>query len=96
MGWSYGHNLAGREIGYGVEAICDHPGCKEEIDRGLAYACGGEHDNTELSCDKYFCGKHLSISVLDSDSNPGFICGQCAKELLDQHWVECENEGAFN
>ncbi len=26
-----------RHIGYGVPAICDHPDCTEEIDRGLGY-----------------------------------------------------------
>lgn len=26
-----------RHIGYGVTAICDHPDCTEEIDRGFGY-----------------------------------------------------------
>ena len=43
MGWSYGENMDGKEIGYSVEASCEHPGCDKKIDRGLAYACGGDH-----------------------------------------------------
>ena len=42
MGWAVGFdNNWNRDIGYGVPAICDFPGCGEEIDRGLGYVCGG-------------------------------------------------------
>lgn len=42
MGWSIGFDSNwNRDIGYGVPAFCDHPGCTAEIDRGLAYVCGG-------------------------------------------------------
>ena len=44
--------------GYGVPAICEHPDCDEEIDRGVSYACGGE-PFSERGCDMYFCSKHL-------------------------------------
>lgn len=59
MGWAYGTNLDGREIGYGVVATCDKDGCDEEIDRGLAYACGDTHGADEVSCARYFCSEHL-------------------------------------
>lgn len=40
MGWSYGVLPDGREVGYGVHAVCEHPGCAKHIDRGLAHLCG--------------------------------------------------------
>lgn len=55
MGWSIGYDDDWqKDIGYGVSAYCDHPGCAAEIDRGLSYVCGGEY-----GCGLYFCGKHL-------------------------------------
>jgi hypothetical protein len=33
MGWSVGEGKDGRDIGYGVPALCDHPDCSEQIDR---------------------------------------------------------------
>jgi len=62
MGWSIGYDSTWRrDIGYGVPATCDHPGCGESIDRGLGYVCahqtpyGGEH-----GCGLFFCGKHAN------------------------------------
>lgn len=52
--------------GYGVPAICEHPKCKEEIDRGVSYACGGE-PFSEYGCDRYFCGKHLNYTYFDPE-----------------------------
>lgn len=60
MGWSIGYDRKwGRDIGYGVPAYCDHPGCGEEIDRGLSYVCGGHPFGGDRGCGLYFCGKHL-------------------------------------
>lgn len=60
MGWSIGYDGNWkRDIGYGVPATCDHPGCNAEIDRGLAYVCGGEPYGGDEGCGLYFCGKHL-------------------------------------
>lgn len=60
MGWSIGYDERWqRDIGYGVPARCDHPDCTEEIDRGLAYVCGGEPYGGEYGCGLYFCGEHL-------------------------------------
>ncbi len=56
MGWSLGHDNRwgkfGRDIGYGVPAICDHPGCNAEIDRGLSYVCGN-HARSYRGLDGY-------------------------------------------
>ena len=60
MGWAVGTNDNDRDIGYGVPSICDHPTCKEEIDRGVSYACGYMHDGGERGCGLYFCSNHLS------------------------------------
>jgi histidinol phosphatase-like PHP family hydrolase len=59
MGWAYGQNADGRDIGYGVEATCDQDGCNAEIDRGLDYVCGSMHDGGEFGCGKYFCHEHM-------------------------------------
>jgi hypothetical protein len=59
MSWAIGYDEHWkRDIGYGVPAYCDHPGCKAEIDRGLSYVCGGEPYGGEYGCGLYFCGEH--------------------------------------
>jgi hypothetical protein len=59
MGWSIGYDSNWkRDIGYGVPAICDHPKCSAEIDRGLAYVCGGQPYGGEHGCGLYFCAEH--------------------------------------
>jgi hypothetical protein len=60
MGWSIGYDSTfDRFIGYGVPATCDHPECKQEIDRGLSYVCGSEPYGGEHGCGLYFCAEHL-------------------------------------
>jgi hypothetical protein len=58
MGWSYGENSEGRDVGYGVPAYCDHAGCKAKIDRGLGYICGGEPGGGEYGCGMFVCSEH--------------------------------------
>lgn len=63
MGWSIGYDDKWkRDIGYGVPAYCDHPGCAEEIDRGLSYVCGSEPYGGEFGCGLYFCEKHRKMA----------------------------------
>lgn len=63
MGWSLGYdNHWARDIGHGVPAFCDHPGCGREIDRGLGCVCGGEPRGGEKGCGLYFCGHHLTAA----------------------------------
>ena len=60
MGWSIGYDSCwNRDIGYGVPAVCDHPKCNAEIDRGLAHVCGTEPYGGEIGCGLYFCQEHL-------------------------------------
>lgn len=59
MGWSIGHDDNwNRDIGYGVPAICDHPDCNAEIDRGLGYVCGDDVYGGDKGCGLFFCSKH--------------------------------------
>lgn len=79
MGWSIGYDDNWkRDIGYGVPAVCDHPGCNEKIDRGLAYVCGGEPYGGEDGCGLYFCAQHLHLGVDGKDHQ---VCQQCANWL---------------
>lgn len=62
MGWQVGYDGNWkRDIGYGVPAICDRPGCGADIDRGLGYVCGGEPYGGEHGCGLFFCGEHLWV-----------------------------------
>lgn len=63
MSWAVGYDSKWkRDIGYGVPAICDRPECGAAIDRGLAYACGGQPYGGEEGCGLFFCGEHMFIS----------------------------------
>lgn len=83
MGWSIGYDTNWkRDIGYGVPAKCDHPGCDADIDRGLAYVCGGEAYGGDLGCGLYFCEKHRHYGPAGfDDDNPlargAELCQHC-------------------
>jgi hypothetical protein len=77
MGWSYGTNDDGREVGYSVEAVCDLDGCNTAINRGLAYCCGGMHDGDEHGCGGYFCGEHMTMGI----PLPEQMCAECAEQF---------------
>lgn len=47
--------------------MCDHPGCGADIDRGLAYRCGGSDLDDTTGCHLFFC----------SDHGGGLLCGAC-------------------
>lgn len=65
------YEIGNRFCGYGVPAFCEHPDCNREIDRGFAYACGGQPE-AEHGCDRYFCSEHLQTQCWTDD---GEICG---------------------
>ncbi len=74
MGWAHcGEDSKGRPIGYGEKATCDHEGCDKKIDRGMGFACGETHGESEWSCEGYFCSEHLSY--VDGPSSP--LCPKC-------------------
>jgi len=83
MGWSYGVNSDGREVGYAVQATCDHPECNVAIDRGLSYICGGMMDGGEHGCGKFFCSQHLNVTL----TGPATVqlCRRCLREYEREH-----------
>ncbi len=88
-GWANcGTDSEGRPIGYAHEATCDHPGCEEKIDRGLAYACGSMH-GSDWSCEKYFCSKHLHCVCLEKIDREDIqqLCIEC-KAVLEEEYYE--------
>lgn len=76
MGWAYSE-IDGRPVGYSVQATCDQAGCATKIDRGLAYACGGEHGSTPWSCGGYFCAEHRQGWSYDERGRSVNVCNQC-------------------
>lgn len=61
MSWAVGWDEHWqRDIGYGVPAICDHPGCGVSINRGLSYVCGAKPYGGEDGCGLFFCYTHLT------------------------------------
>jgi hypothetical protein len=68
MGWAVGENAQGRDVGYGVPSVCDHPDCSAPIDRGLSHVCGGMHDGDEHGCGRYFCDQHMHRGCREDSS----------------------------
>jgi hypothetical protein len=109
MGWSIGFDSNwDRDIGYGVPAICDYPGCNEKIDRGLSYVCGGDAYGGEKGCGLFFCSNHQHF-----DEEGTQLCERCMKsededyepfeakpdtdewinhKLTDESWAEWRKE----
>lgn len=81
MGWSIGFDSRwNRDIGYGVPAVCDYPGCGAAIDRGLSFVCGGEPYGGEHGCGLYFCDGHMAI-IFDAALDGAFQqCERCEHE----------------
>ena len=76
MGWSIGYDQKWkRDIGYGVPAICDHPGCGAAIDRGLSNVCADQTPYGGDGCGLYFCQKHLRYH-----DGLGFACERCRED----------------
>lgn len=67
MGWSIGYDDKWkRDIGYGVPAYCDEPGCDVLIDRGLSYVCcGNEPYGGEYGCGLFFCPEHQHTKMYE-------------------------------
>lgn len=85
MGWgNCGTDSMGRPIGYIFEATCDHSGCKEKINRGLGYACGGMHSEDEYSCEGYFCEKHKVVVELPNGECQA-LCFKCYEKLPEEY-----------
>jgi hypothetical protein len=77
MGWAVGYDSTWRrDIGYGVPAICDHPGCGADIDRGLAFVCGSNPYGEPYGCGLYFCSEHLWMTDRGERDCPQ-LCDRC-------------------
>jgi hypothetical protein len=91
MGWSIGEDKDGRDIGYGVPALCDHPACNTEIHRGISYVCGGEPYGGDRGCGLHFCTSHLLYTP-----KFGQLCERCYPRMRKpftrkpdvREWVE--------
>lgn len=82
MGWEIGYDSSwDRDIGYGVVAYCDQPGCRKVIDRGLSYVCSGKPYGGDDGCGLYFCHKHHSHYRNPDDDNDEAhsLCVRCAR-----------------
>lgn len=80
MGWAVGSDR-GRDIGYGVPAVCDHPHCTKEIDRGLSYVCGSEPYGGQFGCGLFFCGDHLDFRDIDDSKKSSVqLCQRCLEK----------------
>lgn len=86
MGWAVGYDAKWkRDIGYGVPSHCDQPDCGAEINRGLAYVCGGEPYGGETGCGLYFCSEHLGLLLAVEDDEPHVEGEQrCDRCLCDE------------
>jgi hypothetical protein len=79
MGWQVGYDSNWkRDIGYGVPATCDFPGCGAAIDRGLSHVCGSDPRGGERGCGLYFCDRHLTGRRKQDDRHVS-VCGRCDK-----------------
>ncbi len=104
MSWAVGRDPQwNRDIGYGVPATCDYPGCEYAIDRGLGYVCGGEPYGGEIGCGLYFCGAHLlaynSLCERCEAGQPPFEPTPDTAEwlewkLTDESWQQWRDENA--
>lgn len=76
MGWAIGYDENwNRDIGYGVPATCDHPGCGAAIDRGLSFVCGGDAYGGEHGCGLFFCRDHMTYAGDRRDD--AHLCAKC-------------------
>ena len=94
MSWAVGYDTNWhRDVGYGVPATCDHPGCDQDIDRGLSYLCGGPGLGGGLGCGLHFCWWHLSFALRDERGDPiegtPSFCERCLA-FYAQHGIEAD------
>lgn len=78
MGWGLGFDEKHqRDIGYSVPSHCDYPECRNVIDRGLSYVCGGEPYGGDTGCGLYFCSKHLGYESKGNKPAGKQRCERC-------------------
>lgn len=78
MYWSIGYDEQwNRDIGFDVPGTCDHPDCKNDINRGMDYVCGGEPYGGESGCGLFFCDDHREVKTVAADEEAIPLCSQC-------------------
>lgn len=70
-----------RHCGYGVQCVCDHPGCDKRIHRGLAYLCGQDPGEGSYGCGRYFCEEHLGYRTYGRGKDAETVrnCSRCQR-----------------
>lgn len=87
-------NQLKRPIGCAVDGICDHPGCKKAISRGVGNLCCQDLNHT-ASCNGYFCEDHL-IQYVFKDELAGMSPEElCAIGATVDQVVHDEYDGIF-
>ena len=66
-----------------IKVICNHLGCKEELDQTTDSLCGGHTGEDEYSCGEHFCPAHLEAAVLTYDGQIIYVCDRCEDYLID-------------
>lgn len=99
MGYScYTSEKHGREQGYDVPAICDHPDCSVEIDRGVGYVCLDNQDHT-ASCGGFYCSEHSALAFIISEDEFEDLDDDDAQELAESYGLkekpEFDEDGYF-
>lgn len=91
MSWACGFDSKWqRDIGYGVPAHCDYPGCDTMIHRGLDYVCGEGLRGGEYGCGLHFCYTHLSFAYTpdgrgDLPAPGGGLLPQMCDRCIERH-----------
>lgn len=90
MSWEIGfHKEQQRHIGYSVFAICDHPNCTVEIDRGLAYMCC-EDPKPSASCEGFYCAEHRDNYVYGDEID------DMDDDELEAMGIDVESQAVFD
>ena len=79
MGYAL-YEIDGQPCGYAVEDVCNRDDCRTIIDRGVAFACGGEPGAGSDYCAGYFCGAHLVYTGARDPSTTGAVCDGCVAQ----------------
>lgn len=72
------------EAGYSVGDVCNQPNCTTDIDRGMAYLCGGVPGGDEWGCGHYFCDAHLYLGIYIELEVVPYLCAACTKVYEEQ------------
>ncbi|MFH7764588.1 hypothetical protein [Acinetobacter sp. BSP-28] len=67
-----------------MHAYCDHPGCKNEIDRGIGYVCCGDQDHM-CSCGGFYCAEHESLCTIITEDEFEDLDQDDIQELLNHY-----------